>query len=363
MKIGIDIRAFNNGSTGIHNYVKSILDVLQSIDHTNTYELYEFRPVHYTIKNPRWRIQVCRTHFPGLFWFHFLLPIKLKSDNVDIFWATENMQPLLLNRRIKCITTVFDSVFFKYPSTMDVRTLLTYKAFIPLSIRLSNQIVTISQTVLKEIQSKYPSLLSPRVTYVYCGAPCWKTPLDYTAQSRGDHLFFAGNLEPRKNLLGVLKALAILKRHDGLIVRLRLAGPAGWKNKAFTDFLNNSIVRDQIELLGFLDVNSLQTEYLSCKALIYPSVYEGFGIPVLEALSLDCLVLTSKGTVMEEVAGNSALFFDPCDPGDIAATIRRIYDFSFQRNNYLADKNKVLKKFSWLNAGQKMQSIFQQFSE
>ena len=133
-------------------------------------------------------------------------------------------------------------------------------------------------------------------------SPPWLPPQGYVESKRENFLFFAGNLEPRKNLVRLIGALEILRRKHGMTIPLHLAGPAGWKNQSLQALIESSIIRKDIILLGYLSEENLKREYSSCKALVYSSLYEGFGLPVLEALSLDCMVLTSEGTVMQEVA-------------------------------------------------------------
>jgi glycosyltransferase involved in cell wall biosynthesis len=100
-------------------------------------------------------------------------------------------------------------------------------------------------------------------------------------------------------------------------------------------------------------------QYLFCKSYVYPSLYEGFGLPVLEALCCDCLVMTSHGTVMQEIAGECALYFDPYDPKDIARIIECVFSESFDRNIYLKNKKSVLQKYSWEKSAHSLLSAFE----
>ena len=145
------------------------------------------------------------------------------------------------------------------------------------------------------------------------------------------------------------------------IINLHLAGPKGWKNRNLLNLLNRSEVSQQIKYMGYLDETKLKIEYLTCKALIYPSIYEGFGLPILEALCLDCLILTSKGTVMEEIANDSAIFFDANNPECIADSIEKIYKPEFNREIYLSEKKKEkLKNYSWDLSAEKLLNVLTQ---
>ncbi|MBN1131034.1 MAG: glycosyltransferase family 4 protein, partial [Chitinispirillaceae bacterium] len=184
----------------------------------------------------------------------------------------------------------------------------------------------------------------------------WQLPESYHEQNRKEFLFFAGNLEPRKNLVCLVRALKELQERDGLTVPLHLAGPAGWKNHTLLSMIANSPIKESIHHLGFISEEELKREYLTCKALVYPSLYEGFGMPVLEALSLDCMVLTSKNTVMQEICGDAALYFDPYDPVDCAGRIQELYRPNFDRTSILCHRKKVLDQFDWKHSAEVMRS-------
>jgi glycosyltransferase involved in cell wall biosynthesis len=172
-------------------------------------------------------------------------------------------------------------------------------------------------------------------------------------------LLFVGSVEPRKNLLSVLKALDIL-RERGRIVRLRIVGPGGWKNTAVRRFVEYKRLDGQVSMAGYLDEPSLMQQYLECRALIYPSLLEGFGLPILEALATDAVVLTSRATVMEEIGGKAVLLFDPTDPHDIAETIAKVYEGGFDRNAVLRHGEETLARFSWEESARRHLEAFRQ---
>ena len=165
------------------------------------------------------------------------------------------------------------------------------------------------------------------------------------------------NQEPRKNLIGLIKALEIVNLRSRSI-ELHLVGPAGWKNKELKKRIEKSPIRNNIKIMGYVTEQELKQEYLSCKALIYPSFYGGFGLPALEALELDCLILTSGNTVMEDIAEDCAIFFDTLRAEDIANKIEQIYSSDFDRQAYLVNRKKVLDKYSWNKSAQKLLSLF-----
>ncbi|MDG5815008.1 glycosyltransferase family 1 protein [Chitinispirillales bacterium ANBcel5] len=357
MQIGIDIKTLRNKRAGIQNYVIELLDKLQSIDTQNNYILYEPSKTDYTIKNRKWKRVLIRSRLPGTLWMQFRLPRRVKKDNVDVLWCPEGISPLRKIKGCKIITSIHDFTFIHYPHTMRKWSFLMLKLFSRRTFSISDMITTNSNFTKRELFSLYNQVILPPVRTVPCGSPYWSKPGDYRPEKRSNHLLFVGSIEPRKNIVKLIEAMENLKSR-GLIVPLHIIGLRGWKNSSVKEKIMHSSCRDTLILKGYLTESQLKAEYLNCKAFIFPSIYEGFGLPVLEAISLDCLVLTSKDTVMQEVAKEHALYFDPKDPLDIANAIWKIYEDRFDRTKYLKRSNKLLKEYSWDNSAEKLLLLF-----
>jgi glycosyltransferase involved in cell wall biosynthesis len=361
MRIGVDIKAFKNGSTGIARYLRSMLDELQQLDSENEYFLFEPRALGYVTHNPRWRTVTIPWKLPGIIWLQTVLPRYIRKLGIDLFWAPEEICPIALPRRLPVVTTIYDLTHIRFPETLQTTNLLIKRLFERMTLKRSNAIVTISDFIGREIVQVFSDIVSAdKVHAIPCGGPGWSPPPDYDAERRGNHLFFAGNFEPRKNLLNLIKALEILHAR-GLSIPLILAGPRGWKNRPILDHLEQSPIKDNLTIMGYISEEQLKEQYLTCKALVYPSVYEGFGLPVLEALSLDCLVITAKGTPMEEVGGKHVLLCDPHDPEDIARAIAQVCDSSFDRSVILGERESVLQAYAWRGAAERLLGVFCQY--
>ncbi len=357
MKIGIDIKAFKNGTTGIARYLKSMLDMLQSIDAVNEYVLFEPTRVEYSPTNPRWSKILITWKLPGTLWQQFILPFHLKKHKVDVLWAPEQVCPLCVPAQTGVVTTVHDLAYLHFPGSLTLSNLLVQKWSARWVLRKSNVVVTVSEFVRWELLNCYGRQCSPeKVIAIPNGAPDWKIPASYSRFERKDFLFFAGNLEPRKNLPRLIKALEIL-HVQGVDIPLHLAGPAGWRNRALFRNIEQSTVSSNVHLLGYLSEEDLRNQYLTCRALVYPSLYEGFGLPVLEALAMDCPIVTSKGTVMEEIAGNNAEYADPLNEVSLAQAIGRVIRKS--RNGSLRSDKKIVRKYSWHKAAQRILHAFE----
>jgi len=351
MNIGIDIRILSAGVSGIPIYTRNILDNLQNIDKKNSYYLFGTKDVNYKIENNLWRIINIKLPPPSIFSMHLVYPLLLKKYKIDLFISFDFICPLLFAKHTKRITIVYDLTFLHFPKTLHWKRLVGAKLLTPLSIKKSEITITISDFIRRDILKSFQFVDPSRLFIMSPASPDWILPAGYNCQQRGNHLLFVGSFEPRKNILSLIKALEILKR-ENIRIPLHIVGPKGWNNQAILDYIQKSTVLEDIVWRGFLSKSELIDAYCNCKAFIFPSIYEGFGIPILEALKMDCLVLTSKASVMEEIAKDHAIYFDPNNPADIAQKIKEIFQSDFDRDKYLKNSNEVTSQYTWAKSAQ-----------
>jgi glycosyltransferase involved in cell wall biosynthesis len=347
VNIGIDIKALRSGKAGIAVYIANTLDQLQEIDRENNYFLFEKTPSSYRIVNPRWKKVLVPSKLPGTLWLMLKVPFHFSKYSLDVFWGPEQIIPCVFDPgRVKMVSTVLDLALKRCPATMQTTNYFINRIFLKKSILRSCKILTISNSIKRDICFFYPDKAVPgKVTVTYPGRPAWpEVPQDV---ERGQHLLFVGSFEPRKNLLNLLKALVVLKNEKKQEISLRIVGPAGWKNNSARAYMEENGLASQIAFSGYVDENALIKEYCGCKASVYPSLYEGFGLPVLESLATQTPVLSSRGTSMEEIAGECIVLFDAEDPRDIAEKIMSVYRSGFDADAYLRRSKEVLKRFSW----------------
>ena len=347
MNIGIDIKALHAGKAGIASYIRNTLSELQRIDTVNKYFLFEKKVSSYKLENPLWKKVLLPSRLPGTLWLMFSVPLHLKHYAIDVFWGPEQIVPCVLPAgRTALVSTVLDVALKRCPKTMQITNYFVNKIFLGKSIKRSTSVLAISGCVRDDIRKFFPNQAGNKIRVTYNGRPRHAYATE-TPDDRGNHLFFAGSFEPRKNLLALLTALSILKSEANLLVPLRIAGPSGWKNSALYSFIKSSGINDQISFLGYVTDSDLAAEYRNCKAFVYPSGYEGFGLPVLEALEAGSPVLTSQGTAMEEIAGECCVLFNPADPRDIADKIAAVYNGAADLAALMEKSKTVLSRYSW----------------
>jgi|SRR5690554_691385 len=360
MRIGIDIKAFKNGSTGISRYLHNMMDWLQKLDSHNDYFLFECVPVEYKIFNSHWKKVYGNWKIPGILWQQFILPFYLKKYHIDLLWAPEQICPVVFKTGSGIITTVHDLTALRFPETCQKTNLLIQRYLFPLSIKRSDYLLPVSEFVGRELKHFYPQLVKKeQINIVTCGGPDWEIPQKTDEKKRKEYILFTGNMEPRKNLEKLIEALEILKQ-SGFKVVLHIAGPQGWKNQSLLRKIHSSPVRNQVKFLGYISEDELKNQIGNCKALVYPSLYEGFGLPVLEAFAMGTDVLTSRGTVMEEIARNEGIYFDSGNAADIAEKISSV--FSKKNSNTCKEKQKIVKHYKWDDSAKKMIDLFRLYA-
>ncbi|SHK39260.1 Glycosyltransferase involved in cell wall bisynthesis [Fibrobacter sp. UWT2] len=362
MRIGIDIKCLRYNNSGIGRYLISLLDELQKVDLENEYFLFSPHEIEYPITNKNFKLCPYSGKFafqkkiPGILWQQLTLPHLLKQYQIDVFWGPEQTLPLEKSG-CKKVLTVHDFVYKRYPETMRKSVRWINNHIGEKSILKADVVAVNSDFTKSELLHFHPNINKNKIEIVPCGIN--KSDKPHTENSVRNGLLFVGSLEPRKNFKNLVKALEILDK-KGIQVTLSMTGPKGWKNSSENSLLQNSPVATNIQHLGFVSDDELRNLYANSAAVIFPSVYEGFGLPVLEALNYKTPVLTTKGSVMEEIAEDCGIYFDAKDPESIAQTIEA---FLNEPQDFLSDKEDkrkaILEKYQWKNSAKQLVQIFE----
>lgn len=221
------------------------------------------------------------------------------------------------------VLTIHDLSFERFPEFFSRRALMRDRFLIRASARAASRVITVSGASGRDLVELY-GLQESRVVAIPNGVSPRFRPVDGVAWAPYDgdrplRVLAVGTLQPRKNLIRLMDALAIVGRE--LPVQLRVVGPDGHQAAAIRNRLSTSV---DTEILGWLDDDALADEYRRANVFAYPSIYEGFGLPVIEAMACGTPVVTSTGGSLPEVAGDAALLVDPYDVAALAAAIRRI---------------------------------------
>jgi glycosyltransferase involved in cell wall biosynthesis len=231
---------------------------------------------------------------------------------------------------------------------------LYYKHYTPKFIRKAKTVLTVSQFSKADIINQYKTQ-EERIGVVYNGIKEVFLPLAFAEQESvkekytggGEFFLYTGAIHPRKNLVTLLKAFSIFKRRLHSSFKLVLAGRLAWKNDDFLALLKTYKYKEDVVLTGYLQEAELTKLTASAYAFVYPSLFEGFGVPVAEAMRCGVPVLTAKASAMEEISEGAALYFDPQNIEDMADKLMRIYKDEGGRSALIQKGLVVAEKYTW----------------
>jgi glycosyltransferase involved in cell wall biosynthesis len=286
------------------------------------------------------------------FWYDVKLPAILKKYKADIFVSCDGF--CSLTAKLPQCLLIHDLSFLHYPSFIKKSHLFFLKYYTPKFLNKAKTIVTVSEFLKQDIVLQY-KIVSEKIDVVPTAAKEIFHPLTATEKqavknvyTNGKEYFvYAGAIHPRKNLKGLLKAFSILKKRQKSNWKLVLAGRLAPKYKNFVESLKTYKYREDVVLTGYIPEEELVKIIGSAYAFIYPSLWESFGMPVLEAICCHVPVITSENSAMQEIAGEAALYVNPADHNDIAEKMMLLYKDENLRSQLIERGEMIRGQYSW----------------
>jgi glycosyltransferase involved in cell wall biosynthesis len=335
MRIGIDARPLAVQAAGVPRVVSSLVRELEKIDEANSYYLYSHREFSLPFRNPRWlkRIGWRVSRLPGIVWFLTEGRRAILEDNLDIFWSAMYIPHLALPPRVATILTVHDLEWRLYPQTMSLKTYYAHRLLVWPSVQKVDRIISDSESTARDLQ-RVLHFPESRIEVIHLGVDSAFRPQDrvkaaeYVAGKYGvskDYVLAVGTVQPRKNLATLVKAWKILRDRAAPCCQLVVAGARGWKNTELDETIRRlGLTGDEIRFLGVVPEEDLPVLYSGSSVFVFPSLYEGFGLPLLEAMACGVPVIASNTSSVPEVVGDAALLVSPTEPEAFAEAILRV---------------------------------------
>lgn len=310
---------------GIHHYTKNLIKNLFKIDKKNTYTIIHAKPNKWlilainkalkkSIESPAKisEIIISRNKFPGgeSIRRFFKIPKIINKISPDIVIEPCHIGPFRLKKGIKKALIVHDITPILFPHFHTFRGRFIHKLFFKKSIENADTIITPSQTTKKDILKKYHP--KAKISVIHLGVNPFNTSIQSPQEiTQNPYLLYLGTIEPRKNLDTLIEAFIELKTTHAILHKLILAGQIGWKSKELIKKINAH--NTQIILTNHVTEEEKNILLKNADIFIYPSLYEGFGLPPLEAMNAGIPVICSKGGSLKEIYKNTALLFNPND--------------------------------------------------
>jgi glycosyltransferase involved in cell wall biosynthesis len=297
-------------------------------------------------------------------WEQFVQPIALHSERIELLHALAFAGPLAIS--IPWVVTVYDLSFMRYPQSFNTvnRVYLTWA--IRNSLRRADRVIAISESTRRDLISIFGAR-PDRVAVVYCGKDPAFAPSDNHAEvaafraRRGlpdQFILHVGTIEPRKNIPRLIRAFTRAKRAARLPHKLVLLGARGWKHADVDAVIEQENVRDDVIFTGYVPQDELPLWYRAADLLAYPSLYEGFGMPPLDAMASGIPVVTSNAAALPEVVGDAALQVAPEDEAALADALVRTATDHALREQMIARGLVQAAKFSWARAARETTDIY-----
>jgi len=285
-------------------------------------------------------------------WFEWLIPYYLKKYKVDVFLSPDGLTTL--NSRVPSCLVIHDLAFEHFPEHKRFLDGRYYRFFTPRFARKAKRIVTVSEFSKQDIFKQY-GVENEKISVSYNGAHSGYRPLSFEEKSviknnwtsGQEYFIFAGALHPRKNVVNLLKAFIVFKRKYKTNMKLVIVGRMAWKYDEVEKMKNDMPFREDVIWTGYLDVQQLSQLMGAAYALVYASLFEGFGIPILEALQCHVPVIASNTSSMPEVAGAAGLLVDPYSYKDIAEKMGMLYKDELMRKKLIAHAPAQVERFTW----------------
>ena len=362
MKIAIDVRCAGGEKAGKGWYTFHLVQSLLKLDAKNEYILYarDGIPGFSTFKNVRLKLFSAK----GALW-HYQVSRDIKKENADIFFAPSSyIIPSILPATIKIVLTIHDLVAFIYPNTHNKKATIIEKLLLRRALRRAAHVCAVSGNTCTDILQRF-HYEPNKIDVIYCGASDEFKPIakekiqDFIVKTNLPEKFFlaVGTLEPRKNYLNLIKAFKeVSDRYPDY--SLIIVGKNGWDYEKIHAAVKENYLNKKIHLLGYLSNKSLVNLYSLAQALVFPSFYEGFGIPPLEAMQCGCPVIASHTSSIPEVVDGAALLVNPESHMQIAEAMLKIIKDQALAGSLREKGFQQAKKFSWENSAKKLLKIF-----
>lgn len=361
MRVGIDARLLSVPVMGIGRYTAEMVHALKRQEA----ELFLYTPnspieTGWAGAHSQVRAAACRNRISRMLWSQSFLPYWAAQDQVDVFWGTTHRIPRFLSMRIARVLTIHDLVWKHAGETMRPLSRAVEQRLMPQAIRLADRIIADSRSTAADIEAEFP-LARGRVRVVHLGSSSLPAPQPREAL-RGlgiekPYVLFVGTLEPRKNLARLLAAYARLP--EGLRGRFQLvvAGGKGWGGVELLSLSAELGLTGDICVTGFVTDAQLATLYAHARLLAMPSLYEGFGLPLIEAMSFGVPVLTSNTSSMPEVAGEAAVLVDPLKVSSITDGLMRMLTDDVLQSSASVRAREQASRYSWDKAAAEVTAV------
>ncbi|MCP4426754.1 MAG: glycosyltransferase family 4 protein [Chloroflexi bacterium] len=374
MKIGIDVTSAISQGAGIGRYTRELVQALASLDSKNEYHLFSAKPPSIlpvpdpipTAANVRYHPAPLDERWLYRLWYRLRLPLPVQwaTGRLDLFHSPDFVLPPV-SGAIPTLLTVHDLSFIHYPDVFPAKLVAYLNAVVPWSIGRATHILADSGATKDDLTTIW-GVSADKITVLYSGVnETFQPAADearLTAMRRkynlGDapYIFSVGTVQPRKNYQALIRAFApVAANHPHNLI---IAGGKGWLYDEMMGEVGRQGLSGRVHFIGFVDDADLPALYSAAALFAMPSLYEGFGLPLLEAMACGVPVLTSNASSLPEVVGETAVQLPPTNETAWTEAIIRLLNNPVQRARMIADGFRQARQFSWDKSARQLLQIY-----
>jgi len=381
MKVGVDIRVLmDEYYSGVSQYTANLLNAIYEIDENNEYKLFynSYHNLDERLKRfGRPNSKVISLHIPNKL-FNYLyqkLLFRPKIDSVlggvDVFWSP-HFNFTCLSKKTKKVITVHDLSFLRYPEFFSARKNIWHRALnVKKTLSAADKIIAVSENTKNDI-IELAGINPEKVQVIYSGNNAIRSEVneneakEFLSKNKlsGRIILYLGTIEPRKNIAGLIEAYNQLRESDSSFsdLKLVLAGANGWKNRKIYEKWEISSYKNDIIFLGYISQKEQEILYSKSTVFAYPSFYEGFGFPPLEAMTYGLPVICSNVSSLPEVVGGAALMINPYKSLEIKTALELVLNDKNLRELLINKGLERAKLFTWDKTAQEYLKVFKELS-
>lgn len=373
MHIGLNAHLLSLTETyrgaGINWYIRNLLTYLPRVDHDNRYTAF-LGDRRFTSSELKLRVSRLPTSRPvvRIFWEQVVQPFALQKEGVDLLHALAFVTPLF--SPCLSVVTIYDLSFRLYPESFKHSKRFYLDLFTRLSARRARRIVVISESTKRDVV-RLLGVPPEKVEVVYCGIDETFRPLaeDQVATFRTRRglperfILFVGTIEPRKNVTRLIEAFAALRPCDPATLKLVIGGAKGWFYRDVFARVEELGLEGEVMFPGYIHASELPLWYNAAELFVYPSLYEGFGLPPLEAMACGTPVIAANTSSLPEVVGQAGLTVDPLDVEGLAEAMRLVLGDETLRQEMRERGLQRARGFSWTKTAQETVQVYRRAME
>lgn len=359
LRIAVDCRPLSRPLSGIGRYTRELLQILTEAQDIHWF-LYCDQPFQASFTqrlNVTLRVSAGAGVLAEHLWYQAAVPWLLRQDAIDVFWSPRHHLPLFMPASVRPVVTIHDLTWKRFPETMKRLQYWSERLQMPHSLRKAAGIITISESSCRDLECYFP-FTRDKTTVIPCGMNRLQAGA-FTRALPQQYLLFVGTPEPRKNIRRMLEAYAQLPASLKSAYPLVMAGGNGWMVD-IDQWVNQLGISAQVISLGSVSAEELGYLYSQAKLLLMPSLYEGFGLPILEAFQFGVPVVTANCSSMPEVAGHAGCLVDPMQVESIRAGIECLLTDQNAYAECIKQIPEQLARFDWKKAAEKTLYLLRQ---